>query len=309
MPSSAADCKIPGRVDDQRPVMLQELNHDILTHIISFLDAPSLVCLALTCHQQYDTVLSVCRRSKLEDICPRDVGKPPPRVINAQPYNILAVDDTEGDPKPTSETADRWTIDNFQYAEIPKTILHFSGYRPEEKPMMAKHLAYIRHVEWHQLEANDQPSRQAQLSVVQGVYPRAQISFDTALSRAYLRTTFDFTQRFDDVAREFILMLDLWNQECIESVEFMVLRERLGDSWIKTKKPTSTLRLKQRKMRRERALRRFIHLTSTFHMPAPRPPGKLRQIVRKVSRELGYHGHIYSGLIWIEEHFRSILHL
>jgi hypothetical protein len=289
--------------------MLQELNHDILTHVISFLDAPSTVCLALTCHQQYDSVLSICRRSKLEDICPKDVGKPPPRVINAQPYNILAIDDTAGDSKPTSEATDRWKIDNFQYAEISNTTLHYNGYRPDEKPMMAKHLAYIRHVEWHQLEGNEQPSRQAQQSVVQGVYPRAQLSLDTALSRTYLRTTFDFAQRFDDVARGFILMLDLWNQQSIESVEFMVLRERLGDNWIKMKKPASMLRLKQREMRRKRALRRFMQLTSNFHMPAPRPPGKLRQIVRKVSRELGYHGHLYSGLIWVEEHIRSILRL
>ncbi|OCT50152.1 hypothetical protein CLCR_07461 [Cladophialophora carrionii] len=287
--------------------MLQELHHDILTHIVSFLDAPSAVCLALTCHQNYESILSICRRSQLEDICPRDVGKPLPKIIDAQSYNTLALD-TAGESKPPNEIPDRWMIDNFQFAEIPDTVLHHNGYRPDERPMMAKHLAYIRHVEWHhKAEGDAQPSHQAQLSVVQGIYPRAQISFDTSLSRSYLRTTSDFSRRFEDVAREFILMLDLWNQQCIESMDFMTLRERLGDNWIKTK-TISVLRLKQRKMRRERALRRFIQLASNFHAPAPRRAGKLRRIVRKVSREFGYHGHAYSGLIWIEERIRSILH-
>ncbi|ETI20045.1 hypothetical protein G647_09060 [Cladophialophora carrionii CBS 160.54] len=93
-----------------RLTMLRELNHDILTHIVSFLDAPSAVCLALTCHQNYESILSICRRSLLEDICPRDVGKPLPKIIDAQSYNTLALD-TAGESKPPNEIPNRWMID------------------------------------------------------------------------------------------------------------------------------------------------------------------------------------------------------
>ena len=55
--------------------MTEQLPQELLRQVIAYLDAPSAACLALTSRRNYAAVISTCKVSRLEDVCPRDVLK------------------------------------------------------------------------------------------------------------------------------------------------------------------------------------------------------------------------------------------
>ncbi|KAJ9616700.1 hypothetical protein H2200_000419 [Cladophialophora chaetospira] len=289
--------------------MLGQLNHDTLAHVISFLDAPATVCLALTNHKYYESVLLICRCKRLEDICPRDVGKPIPIAIREQSFNMLVARATS---TPFSSREAEWTIANPRNSEIRDTTLRYHGYRSDEGYLMAEHLAYIRMVEWFALQEDQQeggersprwPSRQPS---ERGGEPRANPLSNSPLCKPYIRYQLrNFSTRLDDISRNIVLMIDLWNQDTIEAVEFMVLKQQLGEGWIKTK-PTSLLRLKQRDRRRAGAIDLYRQLPGLVGL-GQRRPSRVRRVAHRVAREFGYLGRTFAGFIWIEEHVRDML--
>ena len=64
---------------------------EVLVDIVSRLDAPSAVCFALTCHENYNAVLLTCKATRLKEVCPRDVRDPLPEAIEEQAYNTLTL--------------------------------------------------------------------------------------------------------------------------------------------------------------------------------------------------------------------------
>ncbi len=131
---------------------------------------------------------------------------------------------------------------------------------------------------------------------------RAQFLCNTPLLKGYIKNAFrDFHNRFEEISREFALTMEMWNQDTIESVEFMELRERLGDAWIK-RKSVSVLRLRQRQKWRDAALLRFRRLP----LSGPPLPSTLQRAAHKVAKQFGYQGYVFSGLAWIEEHVRDM---
>src|ERR1700761_8417227 len=64
---------------------------EVLVDIVSRLDAPSAVCFALTCHENYNAVLLTCQPPRLKEVCPRDVRDPLPEAIEEQAYNTLTL--------------------------------------------------------------------------------------------------------------------------------------------------------------------------------------------------------------------------
>jgi hypothetical protein len=64
-----------------------DLPNETIDLVLANLDAPSAVCLALTCHRFYQCVLHTTKCDKLDDICPKDYNKQSPKVL--QLYGIL----------------------------------------------------------------------------------------------------------------------------------------------------------------------------------------------------------------------------
>ncbi|KIW19316.1 hypothetical protein PV08_03610 [Exophiala spinifera] len=76
--------KIPARFN---PPTLSSLPAELNSIIVSYLDAPSAVCLALTSRRHYDRVLATCRVDTLREVCPIDVRAMIPKMLQA--YNLF----------------------------------------------------------------------------------------------------------------------------------------------------------------------------------------------------------------------------
>ncbi|KPI37478.1 uncharacterized protein AB675_10292 [Cyphellophora attinorum] len=66
---------------------MMDLPNETIDLILANLDAPSAVCLALTCHRFYQCVLHTTKCARLDDICPKDYNKQSPSIL--QLYGIL----------------------------------------------------------------------------------------------------------------------------------------------------------------------------------------------------------------------------
>ena len=121
---------------------------EILVQIISYLDPPSAVCFALTCHNNYNAVLLACDATRLERVCPRDVRKPLPKAIEPQAFNILTLKE-QIVPVPKAGSVGYYNhIKNLHY--IPATANNRlpEGYTPTEKHILVGNLAFIRNASW-----------------------------------------------------------------------------------------------------------------------------------------------------------------
>ncbi|OCT50076.1 hypothetical protein CLCR_07332 [Cladophialophora carrionii] len=115
---------------------------EILLEIIKHLDAPSVVCLALTSRTTYTLILQNFRVSRLCKLCPKDVRAPIPRALRPHAYNILA---------PDTEVASKgWRVENLTLP--PSSTLELGTDKPRRNRnllLMIERMAYIRRVAWH----------------------------------------------------------------------------------------------------------------------------------------------------------------
>ncbi|EXJ62045.1 hypothetical protein A1O7_02478 [Cladophialophora yegresii CBS 114405] len=93
---------------------LSGLAPEILLEIIHHLDAPSLVCLALTSHRFYTLILQHFQVTRLSKLCPKNVRAPIPRTLRAHAYNILAPD--------TEAASKGWRVENLTFPPPSSTL-------------------------------------------------------------------------------------------------------------------------------------------------------------------------------------------
>jgi hypothetical protein len=136
------------------PAPFSTLNSDVLTLLVTYLPAPSAVCLSLTSKTNLSLVLETLFTQTLSSICPRDVRKPLPTAIQHNAYNVLM-------PKPHAYFADAgWKIVNsFIPASLVEELLARTD--PERDRDVAflqarfEALAYVRRLSWIKPEEID----------------------------------------------------------------------------------------------------------------------------------------------------------
>lgn len=225
--------------------MAQRLPLEILIQVVSYLDAPAAVCFALTSSQLYNAVLLAYEVSRLEDVCPRDVRSLLPEALATQAYNILTFHKTEAFQSLGMPNRRNWSIDNFHDVPVCASNLLPAGYASTDTLLLVEHLAYIRQAIW------DHPAlRHAKVvelgdGLVVQCPGNIRVPVPTEECNAYLQHQLQTSWQLE---YRMVLLIYTWDQEMIESVEFMVLRERLGAEWM-NKVSTPVLKSRSRRWR------------------------------------------------------------
>ncbi|KAJ9616519.1 hypothetical protein H2200_000238 [Cladophialophora chaetospira] len=225
--------------------MDQRLPTELLIQITSYLDAPAAVCFALTCHHIYKVVLLTCKVSRLEDVCPRDVRKFLPEVLAKQAYNLLI--------ERWIKMHKSWAIENWHDAPPGDSSNMPAGYSPTDTQLLVEHLAFIRQAAWEYPELSRWNTTVLTILVDEQVFnyhnhirvPTLTDECDAYIEHQ-LRTSWT---RSIELEYRLVLLQHTWDQEMVESVEFMVLRDTLGEDWMK-KTSNSRLKAKLGKWRR-----------------------------------------------------------
>jgi hypothetical protein len=221
--------------------MVHQLPTEVLADVIRYLDPPSAVCFALTSHTNFDAVLFTCEAARLEDVCPKDVRTPMPKAIEAQAYNILTLH--EDHPVPI------WKDNSFEYYMRLKNFHWFPRIEDDQLPagytcggtmkdILREHLAFIRHAEWSLLRKPyvklGTVRVQTILSIDRGLVG---VLIPTEECEAYMDHQFKSLarRRYGTLEHQVELLMSLWSRDIVESLEFMVLRDRLGERWMKMK--------------------------------------------------------------------------
>lgn len=71
----------PQTAKPQDGIGMSSLPNEVVDFIVASLDPPSAACLALTCRRMYHCVLTVCKSSTLDDVCPKSYYKQPTRSL------------------------------------------------------------------------------------------------------------------------------------------------------------------------------------------------------------------------------------
>ncbi|KIW70359.1 hypothetical protein PV04_02634 [Phialophora macrospora] len=112
---------------------------EILLDIIQYLNAPFLVCLALTCPMFHTLILKTFQVNRLCELCPKDVRAPMHRALRANAYNILGPED-----EPVTKA---WCVENLTLP--PSFTLQVGADIPRNVQLTIERRAYIRRVAWH----------------------------------------------------------------------------------------------------------------------------------------------------------------
>jgi hypothetical protein len=78
---------IPQEPTTIQSIPMDDLPTEIIDEIISHLDPPTAVCLALTCHRNYESILAFTRAQTLDQICPKNYYQQP-----TQHLKLYAID-------------------------------------------------------------------------------------------------------------------------------------------------------------------------------------------------------------------------
>ena len=125
-------------------------------------------------------------------------------------------------------------IKNLRYIPLAENNRLPRGYTPPLKRLLIEHLAYIRHATWRLQRPWPYTETPVPVRMIHfSSRNQAEIITPTLECKAYLEHQISSSGPTDFyLEHQMRLLCSLWSQELIESVEFMVLRKRLGPHWI-----------------------------------------------------------------------------
>ena len=152
-------CSPPG-------IGMETLPNEILHLIVTSLDAPSAVCLALTSCRLYNCVLTVTKSDRLDDICPKNYYKQSPRTVQIyyfdseaphyrDPFKLLDYAKGFGISSATFDPAYTQLMLNLRGWMAPRYVLCFASAKTRYVPRKGDHVCSACQSERRYLAAHE----------------------------------------------------------------------------------------------------------------------------------------------------------
>ncbi|KAJ9616503.1 hypothetical protein H2200_000222 [Cladophialophora chaetospira] len=236
----------PDELAAQRPATssdnsnrLLDLAPELLLLVLHELDAPSLVCLALTCRLLNTSILQAFKVRCLAQVCPKDVRCHVLKALESKAYNVLVL----ADAIQVGFFHQRWRIKNPVDPPSLRVSLGIDDTGKIQKAI--ENLAFIRQFAWFSYPRIS--DKEATLSWTHSPEPAMRVPSSLlakdSLMKAcipisscweYVVWTFSTANAYENVIVRIQELVELCISREIESVEFMVLKDLLKD-WMVVK--------------------------------------------------------------------------
>ena len=181
---------------------LDALPIEIFLIIVQELDAPTLTCLALANHKLYNAILQHFAIARLHQLCPQYLRSPYLKMLIPKAFNLLIPNHDK-----VSGVETDWKIQNF--VAIPSSTTHVCGiYNDPGLQYMVRCLALVRRYAWI-----------GSLGAYGGIMPDIWQFIKLAKTDESLETQNTWMTNMQHLA----------TTPHVESVEFMVLKDLLGE--------------------------------------------------------------------------------